>query len=158
MLVQSLFFLLHVFVLPHAKTGQLCPAGPPLTGGLGSACFVDPAKSPSHTSLCEAGTFCRASQLGQPDPVLGYTSWSGTCENGPDISTVYQSGCDPSKQWTCIFRDQLAMSPYAPPSVLQCLADKGAPLGSKGVCRLKPNVHGDACHVNGEVSELCVKA
>jgi hypothetical protein len=96
---------------------QLCPAGPPATGGLGSPCYgecrlfitpfasvdwdvalvvaVDPSKSPASTPLCEMGTFCRATQLGQPDPVLGYMSWSGTCETGPTISEVYQSGCNP---------------------------------------------------------------
>lgn len=108
---------------PFVYDSQVCPAGPPSTGGLGSQCYVvsrgrrsfalsastagwyctagtiglqDPSKSPANTPICEAGTFCRASQLGQPDPVLGYTSWSGTCETGPRISDVYQSGCNPS--------------------------------------------------------------
>ena len=56
-----------------------------------------------------------------------------------------------SAPWTCVFRDELALSPYAPPAVLQCLPDSAAPQGFAAVCRLKPNVHGDACHVNGEV-------
>lgn len=139
-------------VLAYYVTGFDCPAGPPSTGGLGSRCGMDPSRFPARTPLCEAGTFCRATKLGEVDPVLGYTSWSGTCETGPDISTVYQAGCDPSKKWTCVYRDQLALTPYAAPSTLQCLVDKAAPQGFDGVCRLRPNVHGDACHVNGEVS------
>jgi hypothetical protein len=113
--------------------------------------------------------------------VLGYTSWSGYCATSPGISEVrgvlrsdpfaaprltqcplaqvYAKPCDPAQPWQCTYRNQLAISPYSAPSVLQCVTATGAVKGDRdGTCRLPPNNHGDACNVNNEcASGNCLK-
>jgi hypothetical protein len=72
---------------------------------------------------------------------------------------VYSKPCDPTQPWQCAFRNQLSLSPYDGPSVLQCVMATGAMKGDRtGTCRLRPQNHGDACNVNSECSSNnCLK-
>lgn len=119
------------------RTGEVCP-------GEGAPC--------SNKVLCQSGLYCKVEQLGQSG-----SSFTGRCARGPKVDDIYNKPCDLGTDYkSCQFQDALALSPYQPPTYLQCV--KSPFTDRAGTCLLGPQKHGDGCNQEGEcASGNCLK-